>query len=165
MDNFVAIDFETANHNLTSVCAVGCVKVCNGIIRDRYYTLVRPYPDFYSSRFTAIHGLSGKDTSDSMTFDKVWEELCGFIGDMPLVAHNARFDRNVLYAALKHYGILRPVNAFYCTVEAARRSIPRTLCASFSLPSLADFMGIPFNNHHNALADAEACAKIAMTLL
>ncbi|MDE6571886.1 MAG: exonuclease, partial [Duncaniella sp.] len=54
---------------------------------------------------------------------------------------------------------------FFCTLEKSRRTFPRSVVGSFSLPNLCEFMGIPFNNHHNALADAEACAKIAMTIL
>ncbi|MBQ9074263.1 MAG: exonuclease, partial [Muribaculaceae bacterium] len=54
---------------------------------------------------------------------------------------------------------------FYCTLAKARTTIPRTLLSSYSLPYLCEFLGIPFNNHHNALADAEACAKIAMAIL
>ena len=44
MDRFVAIDVETANASRSSVCAVGAVKVENGVITDRFYRLVRPYP-------------------------------------------------------------------------------------------------------------------------
>ena len=58
-----------------------------------------------------------------------------------------------------------PEYPFYCTLQKAKATIPKTLISSHSLPYLCQFFGIEFNNHHNALADAEACAKIAMTLL
>jgi len=44
MDNFVAIDVETANYQPTSICAIGAVKVINGCITDRFYELVNPNP-------------------------------------------------------------------------------------------------------------------------
>ena len=67
-------------------------------------------------------------------------------------------------ACHRHYGMTYPDYPFFCSVILARRTIPRTLCPSFSLPHLCHFLGIPFNNHHNALADAEACAKVFLAL-
>lgn len=166
MNNLVAIDFETANQHPTSICSVGAVKVVDGVIADRFYSLVHPYPNFYIRRFTEeIHGLSRSDTDPAPTFDVVWPRLREWIGDLPLVAHNSPFDSGCLRATLRYYGFEMPANEFLCTLSAARRTIPRSICQSFSLPHLADFMGIPFTDHHNALADAEACAKIAIVLL
>lgn len=166
MDNFVAIDVETANQYPTSVCAVGAVKVIDGAIAATYYTLVRPTPNFYITRFTEeVHGLSRADTDAASTFSAIMPGLRQFIGDLPLVAHNARFDAGCLRSSARAYGIDFPDQPFYCTLEASRRLIPKSLCASHSLPYVADFLGIPFTNHHNALADAEVCAKIAMTIL
>lgn len=166
MDDFVAIDVETANGHRTSICAVGAVKVTGGIITDTFYRLVRPLPNFYYRYFTEeIHGIGASDTDHEPTFAGIWPELKEFIGSLPLVAHNMVFDRGCLRAAARAYGIEFPDNEFLCTLQTARRTFPRQLCPSFSLPSLANFLGIPFDNHHNALADAEACAKIAMTIL
>lgn len=167
MTDFVAIDVETANNQPTSICAVGAVKVRGGAIVDTFYRLVKPEPNYYFRYFTEnIHGISRADTDDAPVFPEVWRDLEPWVGNLPLVAHNSRFDRGCLRAALRCYGCGDiDGHPFYCTLSQARRTIPRTLCASFSLPSLADFMGIPFDNHHNALADAEACAKIAMSLL
>ena len=62
MKDFVAIDFETANRERTSICSVGLVRVENGDIREKIYRLIRPYPDYYSSWNTRIHGLTYRDT-------------------------------------------------------------------------------------------------------
>lgn len=166
MDNFVAIDVETANNHPSSICAIGAVKVVDGYIVDRFYELVRPEPDFYFRYFTEnIHGIGPEDTNSARNFADVWADLALIIGTLPLVAHNKRFDERCIKKAFKTYGMDYPEYDFYCTLEKARRTIPRQLCGSFSLPCIAEFLGIPFYNHHNALADAEACAKIAMTLL
>lgn len=166
MDNFVAIDVETANNYPTSICAIGAVKVENGVITDRFYELVKPEPEYYNRYFTeSIHGIGMADTADARTFDRVWADVNEFIGGLPLVAHNKRFDERCIRAAHRTYGLDYPFYIFLCTLEKARHSIPRALVGSYSLPSLCDFLGIPFYNHHDALADAEACAKIAMTIL
>jgi len=166
MDNFVAIDVETANNCPASICAIGAVKVENGYITDKLYTLVKPEPEFFFRHFTMnIHGIGPEDVEHAPTFDKAWAKFRPFIGPLPLVAHNKRFDEKCIRESFKVYGMDYPSYTFFCTLEKARRTIPRELLTSFSLPSLCDFLGIPFYNHHNALADAEACAKIAMTLL
>ncbi len=166
MDNFVAIDVETANNYPTSICAIGAVKVVDGYIVDRFYELVKPEPNYYFRHFTEnIHGISREDTDDAPVFPFVWERLSGFIGDLPLVAHNKTFDEKCIRAMFRCYSMDYPDYPFYCTLMKARRVIPKTMCGSYSLPYLCEFLGIPFYNHHNALADAEACAKIAMAIL
>lgn len=166
MDNFVAIDVETANNHPTSICAIGAVKVVDGVITDRFYELVKPEPEYYNRYFTeSIHGIGKADTENARTFDRVWADVNEFVGDLPLVAHNKRFDEGCIRAAHRAYGLDYPYYTFLCTLDKARRTIPRALIGSFSLPSLCEFLGIPFYNHHNAMADAEACAKIAMTIL
>ena len=166
MDRFVAIDVETANASRSSVCAVGAVKVENGVITDRFYRLVRPYPNYYLQRFTdEIHGISRTYTDHEPTFAGIWPELSKFINGFPLVAHNMPFDRACLRAAAKTYGIEFPDNDFLCTLRKARTTFPRQICPSFSLPHLAHFFFFFFDNHHCAIADAEACAKIAIAIL
>lgn len=166
MENFVAIDVETANNHPSSICAIGAVKVTGGIITDRFYELVKPEPEFYFRHFTQnIHRIGKEMTENSPTFDAVWRKLHVFIGTLPLVAHNKAFDEKCIKAAFRVYRMDYPDYPFLCTLQKARRSIPRALCTSFSLPCICAFLGIPFTNHHNALADAEACAKIAMTIL
>ncbi len=166
IQDFIAIDVETANNHLTSVCAVGAVKVIDGAVADRFYRLVRPYPNFYFRHFTEnIHGLSNKDTDNAPCFDSIWPELRDFIAGLPLVAHNKSFDNSCLKATTRYYGIDFPNLPFHCTLTKSRQTIPRRLVSSYSLPYVAHFLGIPFDNHHNALADAEACAKIALAIL
>lgn len=166
MNDFVAIDVETANYNPTSICAIGAVKVVDGVIVDRFYELVKPEPNWYVRNFTEnIHGISRSDTDSCPCFCEIWQRLEPFIGNLPLVAHNKAFDERCIRATFNVYGMDYPEYDFYCTLSKARATIPRTLLKSFSLPYLCQFLGIPFSNHHNALADAEACAKIAMSIL
>ncbi len=172
MNDFIAIDVETANNHPSSICALGAVKVVDGVIEDEFYELVKPEPEYYFRYFSEnIHGIFREDTEDAATFDVVWNNMLKQFGfehepeKAVFVAHNKMFDEKCLKEAHKVYGMTWCDNNFLCTLQKARRAIPRQLIGSYSLPVLCDFLGIPFNNHHNALADAEACAKIAMTLL
>lgn len=65
MDNFVAIDFETANFAQSSVCSVGLVIVKDGEIVDNYYSLIRPIPNYYNAHCSEVHGLHFDDTNDA----------------------------------------------------------------------------------------------------
>ena len=62
MDDFIALDVETANGHRSSICAIGAVKVRGGVIVDRRYSLVNPEPNWYSRMCTNVHGLSDEDT-------------------------------------------------------------------------------------------------------
>lgn len=127
---------------------------------------MKPEPEYYVRYFTEqVHGISPEMTEDAPTFDVVWRRLHLFFARLPLVAHNKAFDERCIRAAFRVYGMDYPDYPFFCTLIKARRTIPKAMCSSYSLPALCDFLGIPFYNHHNALADAEACAKIALTIL
>lgn len=58
MDDFAAIDFETANGSRSSVCSVGVVIVKNREVVDRFYSLIYPEPDFFTYWTTQVHGLT-----------------------------------------------------------------------------------------------------------
>ncbi|MCH5219542.1 MAG: 3'-5' exoribonuclease [Muribaculaceae bacterium] len=164
MKDFIAIDVETANYSASSICSIGCVKVKDGIVCDTFYSLVHPEPDWYVRRFTAIHGLSDKDTFDAPPFSRVWNEILLWSEGLPFVAHNAAFDWKCVCEATRVYGLDAP-ERFLCTLMAARRQVSRYECPSKSLPHLCDYFGIDFRNHHNALADAHGCAQLAIILL
>ena len=91
-------------------------------------------------------------------------EIAEKIKDLPLVAHNARFDEGCLRAVYQCYGMIYPEYRFYDTLAASRRTFGHTL-PNHQLHTVAAQCGYILNNHHHALADAEACAAIAMMLL
>lgn len=164
MRDFAAIDFETANNNPASVCSVGIVVVRDGRIEEKYYRLIRPNPNWYSDQNTMVHGITYHDTVEQEQFPVVWSEAGSLIGHLPLVAHFAPFDEGCLRAAFARYGMDYPDYLFYCTCEASRRTFGRLL-PNHKLPTVAAQCGFDLTNHHHALADAEACAVIAMHIL
>ncbi|MDE6535074.1 MAG: 3'-5' exonuclease [Muribaculaceae bacterium] len=162
MKDFVAIDFETANGRRSSVCSVGIVIVRDGRIVDRFYSLIQPSPNYYNRWTTAVHGLTRRDTDDQPTFPEVWTRIEPLIEGLPLVAHNRPFDESCLKAAFEEYGMDYPGYEFYCTLAASRRKLR---LPNHQLHVSAAACGFDLENHHNALADAEACAAIALKLL
>lgn len=112
--------------------------------------------------FTHIHGLTWNDVRDSPSFGELWPELRHLLDAADfLVAHNASFDSRVLRACCTRADIPQPRYKFRCTVSMARKTWK---LRSARLPVVCRHLGIALN-HHDALSDAEACAKIAMRAL
>lgn len=164
MKDFAAIDFETANGEPTSVCSVGAVIVREGEVIEKIYRLICPYPNYYNYWNTKVHGLTRRDTDAAPLFPEVWTEIAPFLVGLPLVAHNSPFDERCLRATLSHYGIEWPGYEFYCTCRASRRLFGKEL-PNHKLETVAARCGFDLTRHHHALADAEACAKIAYEIL
>ena len=171
MQNFVAIDFETANRCASSVCAVGIVVVKNGAIIDTFYSLIRPYPHYYADVCLAVHGLPPHEMDAAPQFPEVWvkaeQKIHAYYsyirdGEVPLVAHNSPFDEHCLRAAHAAYGIYYPAYEFKDTLRRSRKIWPQ---GRHNLEVIAAYCGYDLCNHHHALADAEACAVIAMQIL
>ncbi len=156
--NFVAIDFETANRYPNSACSVGLVKVEQGQITEEYYTLIKPPKMIFDPMNVSIHGIKASDVKEAPAFDQVWQnDLEDFIGTLPLVAHNASFDMNVLRALLTTYALEGGPKKYACTVNAARKTYPEL--PNHKLSTVAEHLGIPLR-HHQALDDAKASALI-----
>ncbi|MBD0404586.1 exonuclease domain-containing protein [Flammeovirga sp. EKP202] len=146
---FTAIDFETAHGARWSICQVGIVKVKNGEIIDRYETLVRPPDNRYHSFNTTIHGITAEMTKNAPSFFQVWDEIKPFIEGQLIVAHNAGFDVGALEQTLELYDLDVPEFQYDCTYRITGAALD-DVCYTYGWAL----------NHHNALADAEACAKL-----
>jgi DNA polymerase-3 subunit epsilon len=156
--NMIAIDFETANYDPASACAVGFAWVQDGAIVTRSH-LIRPPRMQFEPRFIDIHHITPHMVLSAPTFAELWEEVSPLIVGQKLCAHNASFDRGVLNALVQHYKLLVPKRfTFKCTVALARSSFPHL--RDHQLPTVARHLGIQLN-HHDAASDAEACLRIA----
>ena len=164
LTDFAAIDFETANECPSSVCSVGVVVVRGSQIVDSFYSLIHPEPEYYKWFCQRVHGLSAEDTEDAPVFPFVWEKIAPLVEGLPLVAHNARFDEGCLKAVHRVYQMDYPDYQFYDTLAASRRFFGMSL-PNHQLHTVAAACGFDLTNHHHALADAEACAHIALQIL
>ncbi len=154
---FVAIDFETANQNRNSACAIGITIVEDWKVVHQAYHLIRPPQSTF--QFTYIHGIQWKDVAQEPSFDGVWSkclpllEGCSFIA-----AHNAPFDKSVLAACCQHNQLPIPRIPFLCTVRLAKTMWP---ISRATLPDVCEWLDLELD-HHNAASDAEACARIVI---
>ena len=163
MKDFAAIDFETANNERSSVCSVGIIIVRNGEIVDSFYSLIQPEPNYYNYWCTQVHGLTRNDTEEAPAFPEVWKQIEPLIEGLPLVAHNKAFDESCLKAVFRCYQMDYPDYEFYCTCVASRKAFPDA--ENHQLHTISELCGCHLENHHHALAEAEACAWIAREIL
>jgi DNA polymerase-3 subunit epsilon len=151
--DYVAIDFETANSSSASACSVGLVKVKSGIVVDKANWLIKP--PFGHDEF--IHGIVRGDVVDALGWAEQLPDLLAFAGDEILVAHNAGFDMGVIRGACAATGLSTPPTRYLCSLQVARKTYHLD---SYRLPVAAMAAGFEDFEHHQALADAEACAAI-----
>ncbi|MDD4181930.1 MAG: exonuclease domain-containing protein [Victivallaceae bacterium] len=155
--NFVAIDFEYAVGQDTA-CSVGIVTVEGGEIIDEYCQLIQPPGNYYSYWTTMVHGLNKYDTAHAPLFPKIYPEIKRRLSGKTVVAHNIGTDRSVLYKNMTRYRINHDdmnIERWECTLQIYRRKGHKpcgldVLCKHFNIEL----------NHHEALSDARACAKL-----
>lgn len=157
--DYTAIDFETANSSSASACSVGLVKVRGGRVVETAAWLIRPPfgHDFFSEWNTRIHGIVEADVVDALEWHEQLIDLTTFVADDVLVAHNAGFDMGVIRGACAATGAETPTNRYLCSLQVARKTYTLD---SYRLPMAAMAAGFDDFAHHQALADAEACAAI-----
>ncbi len=157
--NFTAIDFETANSSSASACSVGLVKVRDSVVVDTAYWLIRPPAghDEFTEWNTRIHGILASDVEDALPWSEQLLDLIAFTADDTLIAHNAQFDMGVIAGACAASLIATPSFSYACSLLIARKTYHLD---SYKLPVAAMAAGFEDFEHHNALADALACAAI-----
>jgi DNA polymerase-3 subunit epsilon len=164
--SFVAIDFETANQSRASVCQVGVILVVDGIMRrtESWYVIPPTGIESFAPFNTRIHGITAETVLENqgLTWQDSLDCIHQFVQDRPLVAHNARFDQGVFNSATRYIGAEDRDYAWYDTLQLSREHFPAL--SNHKLPTVASHLGISFENHHDAGADARAAAEIVLAV-
>ncbi|SFB83308.1 DNA polymerase-3 subunit epsilon [Polaromonas sp. OV174] len=154
------IDFETTG--ISPACGdrateVAIVLLENGRVVDRFQSLMNAgvrIPAF----ITQLTGITNAMVAAAPAAEKVMGEASRFVGQAPLVAHNAAFDRKFWQAELQRAGLDAP-QPFICTLLLSRRLYPQA--PNHKLGSLVDYHRLPKTGQaHRALADAEMAAEL-----
>lgn len=154
----VAIDFETANEQRSSPCAVGLAWLENGRVVGTEEYFVRPPEMRFSGINISIHGITPDDVKSAPELPDLMEKLAPRLRGATLVAHNAAFDMSVLRGTYEVYGLPYWEADYLCTMKGAQASWADLesakldyLCRRFSIEL----------DHHRAGSDAEACARLS----
>lgn len=154
------IDFETTGMTPAQgarATEVAIVLMEGERIVDRFASLMHtgvPIPPFIEQ----LTGISNAMLQQAPAAEAVMREAARFVGDAPMVAHNASFDSRFWQSELRHAGLQAP-QPFACTVLLSRRVFPDA--PSHSLGRITDHLGLPRTGRaHRALADAEMAAAL-----
>lgn len=156
--DFIAIDFETANKDRISACAIGLAFMKDNLIVDSDYYYINPPKEVAFSSFnTGIHGIEKEDVKYWKTFDKLWEDdLKNHFNNNLIVLHNASMDASVLKKLFEYYNITNVDIQYVCTMSIAKK-----LGYPAKLVDLCRKFDITIEKHHDPTSDAVACAEIA----
>jgi DNA polymerase-3 subunit epsilon len=144
---------------------IGCIELHNRFpTGESFHVYVNPERDVPAEAF-AIHGISTEHLKDKPLFAEIADELLAFLGEAPLVAHNAMFDLGFLNAEMERAGRgLVPRERLIDTLLLARRRHPG---GSNRLDDLCGRYGIDNSRRtkHGALLDAELLAEVYLELI
>lgn len=160
--HFIAVDVETANANLSSICQIGIAKYSNYELVDEWSTLINPetYFDFMN---VMVHGISEDDVQNAPKFPEVVSILRSYMENSICVSHTS-FDRVSIARACERYNI-KPIDAIWLdSARVARQTWKQFSRKGYGLANICKHIGYEFK-HHDALEDAKACGQIILSAI
>lgn len=153
INSFVAIDFEWQGHD-HDACAVGMVKVIDGVIVSKFYSLIKPMFDDWDIYTVAKHGITKELCENAPTFSELEPFMEEFVGHLTLVGHNYANAEKSVFRNCARTGSPLVDAPYFDTMRGNGRKL-EDCCAEY---------GIPLGVHHDALEDATACAMLYVKL-
>ena len=158
VSDYIVFDFETTGMKpgVNKILEIGAVKILNNSISGVFNTLINPqqFVPYYISNLTHI---TNDMVEDKESIESVLPKFINFIGDLPLIAHNARFDMSFLmYNANKQNIIIN--NPVLDTLYLSRKYNKE--CQKHNLAYLTNYFNVNLNNAHRAYYDALATNQI-----
>lgn len=157
--NFIALDVETANADLASICQIGIAHFADGRFSEKWESLVDPEDEFDSMNI-AIHGIDESMVAGAPTFPSLSETVTQKLIDTVVVSHTP-FDQTAIRSVFAKYGIELPVITWLDTARVVRRTWLDLSRRGYGLAPVAERLGIEFR-HHNAAEDARAAGEILL---
>ena len=157
--NFVALDVETSNPDLASICQIGVVTYSNGVIVDKWQSLVNP-EDYFDGMNVYIHGITEEKVENAPNFQQIYSDLKRLTENKVIVIHTS-FDKIAISRAIEKYNL----SSFDCTwldtARVVRRAWEEFRSSGYGLSNVAKEFNINFK-HHNAVEDARAAGEILL---
>jgi DNA polymerase-3 subunit epsilon len=155
--DFVAIDVETANADLASICQIGIVAFENGSVKESWQSLVNP-EDYFDGINTSIHGIDQRAVKGAPTFPRIYGSVRKALADAVVASHTP-FDRVAVARVIEKYDLEQFECAWLDTARVARRAWPELSQRGYGLANVAKKLSISFVAH-NAEEDARAAGEI-----
>lgn len=159
---FVAIDVETANADMASICQIGLAKYRDFQLIDEWTSLIDP-EDYFDFINIDIHGITEEDVAGAPKFSEVVSDLSKFMSGAVCVSHT-HFDRVSIGQALEKYS-LNPIDAMWLdSARVARRTWEECAWSGYGLSNVCELIGYKFK-HHDALEDAKASGQVIIAAI
>ncbi len=160
--NFIAIDVETSNSKLSSICQIGLAFFENGKLINSWESLINPEEDFDYIN-TSIHGITYSDVKESPKFYEIYDELINLMNNNIIVTYMP-FDKVAIKKAVAKNNLIDIDCIWIDSAKVVRRTWKDLSSKGYGLLNVANRLNIDFN-HHNALEDAKTCGKILVIAL
>ncbi|MDF2840213.1 MAG: polymerase alpha subunit [Clostridia bacterium] len=157
-DDIVIFDIETTGLSASAdrITEIGAVKIRNREVIERYSTLINPEMAI-PYKITELTGITNEMVADQRTIKDVMPEFLNFVGNCPLVAHNAMFDWGFIRTKASELGY-NLNSTIIDTLQLARILLPDLKKHKLNL--ICQHLNIKLENHHRAVHDAEATAQM-----
>ena len=159
---FVAIDVETANADMASICQIGLAKYKNGVLEKEWSSLINP-EDYFDDINISIHGIAEIDVGGAPTLPEIELQLAEFLSDSICVSHT-HFDRVSIYRAFEKYSLKQLGVTWLDSARVARRTWDECAWSGYGLANICKIIGYEFK-HHDALEDAKAAGQIILSAI
>ena len=162
---FVALDLETTGLDFEKdeIIEVALVRFENGEPKDNLDFLVKPSSAELRPFIETLTGISKTDLEESSDFATVAGQICSFIGELPVVAHNALFDSKFLKQTFAKVGISYDSHVFWDSLTLSRIAFQNV--PNHRLDTLVQELEIERSRAHRALPDADACGRLFVKAL
>ncbi len=157
--DFVAVDVETANSNVSSICQVGIAVVREAEIKQVWVQFIDPH-DFFDPHNVAIHGIDHNMVKGCPRFEDICDRIALYLEG--IVISHTFFDRRAVSKAFEECGKSLRYEIWIDSAQVARRAWPdKYALRGYNLGNIACDLGINFR-HHDAGEDARAAAEIVL---
>ena len=159
---FVALDFETANADMSSICQLGLVHFKDGSLQEEWKTYVDP-EDFFDEINVSIHGIDESTVKGAPTLPDIASRICSYLDGQIAVCHT-HFDRVAIHQACVKYDLRAPTCTWLDSARVTRRTWEQFAHRGYGLGNVCALLGYQFVQH-DALEDAKAAAHILLTAI
>ena len=159
---FVALDFETANADMSSICQLGFVYFKDGLLQEEWKTYVDP-EDFFDEINISIHGIDETKIKGAPKLRDVITRIYTYLDGRIAVCHT-HFDRVALNKACAKYGLRVPTCTWLDSARVTRRAWDQCAYRGYGLGNVCAILGYQFVQH-DALEDAKAAAHVLLAAI
>jgi len=160
--DFVAIDVETANADMASICQFGVATFRGGALVAEWKSYIDP-EDYFDPINVSIHGITEETVLGQPTLPELVGELMERLGQDVVISHT-HFDRVAVHQSFTRYGLKSPGCTWLDSARVARRTWSHCAERGYGLQDLCQFIGYEFHAH-DALEDAKAAGFVFLTAI